>query len=172
MKSFSERWYTYVSFAYLRHDLLVFPNIYTFRLDIRRIPGRVPQHSGQINPTYLGPNGTPDTSENLSPIPIILSIALPSLSPSCRIVYITCRSEPNHIDKSSNHVLGDSIYDDPDAAIIVFNMNIQDVNPLTITPLEAFSFVVHRRTLLEIVFRYGGTCTVLFVRVCNGLTFT
>ncbi|KAG6840448.1 hypothetical protein C0991_006624 [Blastosporella zonata] len=100
--------------------LILLPNYHLNTLDIWEIP----------------------TGTNLVPTDPFLSLALPGLIHGSLIAKISCRGEPNPTPSGAPHSRA-PFRDNPEDAIVVFNVHIQSIH------VSSYSLFVHRSALLQ-----------------------
>ncbi|TFY76209.1 hypothetical protein EWM64_g7803, partial [Hericium alpestre] len=82
------------------------------------------------------------TPDSVPMLRTLVRLELPPLAPLANIIRLICRSEP--IPRATAAV-------QPETAIILFNILLQDAGPLHVGHMHMFSFITHRHTLLSCV---------------------
>ncbi|KAI0063793.1 hypothetical protein BV25DRAFT_1801445 [Artomyces pyxidatus] len=124
---------SYMHFAFLSEDTLVFPNVPDHTLELCKI----------VFPT-----------QEFQPIlQTVCVLELPALGEYTTVIRVDCRAEPNPIGCSPapTRNISRPFHDSPADAIVIFNYLIRDVRRAPLfEELYAFSFTVHRRALLTL----------------------
>ncbi|KAI0047599.1 hypothetical protein FA95DRAFT_1595630 [Auriscalpium vulgare] len=133
-------WGMYSHFAFLSEDTLVFPNSSARTLEINKI--------------ILPPPGDPYPPT----LRVVCVLALPTMTEHSLITRVDCRGEPGPASSPTPLPAPRQrpFRNTSEDAVILFNYLVQDARRPLFGNLRAFSFVVHRRTLLSHASRAAG----------------